>query len=191
MVQAKAVVEVNAVIPATAVTANVAVTYVAMEHAVVPDKSVVEVNAVIPTTAVTTFVAVTYVAMAFAVVPEKSVVVVSVVIPTSAVTTSASKAAVGLGSTLWKVVSVTAGHLNVQVRSRRHGCGTVRNTTVAVLPVPNVCKPEHLSVIQAEQNIASVNVWHLVRSVHLVTSGSTHQRLPEFCVGAAIDENQV
>ena len=102
----------------------------------------------------------------------------------------ASRATVGHGTTLRKVVNVIVTEANVKVASRIHGCGIVRNTMAAVPPVPHVCKPEQSIVGQAEQQIASASVRHQVQNVRLLT-GSTHQRLPESCVGAAIDENQV
>jgi len=54
---------------------------------------------------------------------------------------TASQVIVGPRSTLFQVVSAGATHFCVKVVSRRHGRGTVRNTTVAVPVVPNACKP--------------------------------------------------
>ena len=83
-------------------------------------------------------------------------------------------------------MSARVMHSSVKVVSRRHGCGTVRNTMVAVLPVPSASRLEQFFVIQQEQKIAPASVWSMVRSVRSVT-GNMDQRLSGACVGAAPD----
>jgi len=63
---------------------------------------------------------------------------------------------------------------------------------VTIVPkVPNVYKQERKIVIQQEQQNVLEHVSSMVRNVRSLP-GSGEIRLPEFCVGAALlDENQV